>query len=376
MRELRFVTPGDAGDYVVVEAVQIEEDGMDHLEGEQFLLTVDDALRTAVGSSYHGDQQGDHQRDEAMPTKTGREEPVADASARDEPVLKAEVIGMSEQTISPREIQMRVRGGEDPQQVAEATEAHIDWVMRFAGPVLEERQRMADEARRARARRSTPDGQTVVFGEAVDSRFAAHGIEEVSWDSHRREDGQWVISAHWLGGDIERTAEWLFNLSGRSVAPLDDTSSDLLSDRPIHPIADLAPVRLTIAPALDDGVVAFPAQPNALTGPLPTRQQLFDQAKFEAPGSEPQAKPAAPAPTKISAVVHDDQPHLFSDPSAEPMAIDEPDPEPEPEPIHRIPQIKNLGIAHRDHETEEEKAARAHIPSWDDILLGVRRKND
>jgi len=27
-------------------------------------------------------------------------------------------------------------------------------------------------------------------------------------------------------------------------------------------------------------------------------------------------------------------------------------------------------------ETEEQKAARARIPSWDDILLGVRRKRD
>ena len=48
----------------------------------------------------------------------------------------------------------------------------------------------------------------------------------------------------------------------------------------------------------------------------------------------------------------------------------------------RLPQVTNLGIAHREPppktrlETEEDKAARAHIPSWDDILLGVRRKSD
>jgi hypothetical protein len=40
------------------------------------------------------------------------------------------------------------------------------------------------------------------------------------------------------------------------------------------------------------------------------------------------------------------------------------------------PKIKNLGIAHRDDETEDERAARARVPSWDDILMGVRRKQD
>jgi hypothetical protein len=404
MRELRFVTPGDAPDYVVVEAVQIEEDGIDHLEGEQFLLSIDDSLRTAINPRrplpYQVDQQGDHQRDEATQTRPGREEPVGGAErSMEREIDPSEASGRdgapssTGNQLSPREIQMRVRAGEDPQHLAEVLHADINWVMRFAGPVMDERLRMADEPRRARARRSTADGQTVVFGEAVDSRFSAHGIEvnDVRWDSHRREDGQWVIRAHWVGGEIERTAEWLFNLSGRSVSPLDDTASDLLSDRPIHPIADLAPVRLTIAPQLDDSVVAFPAQPNALTGPLPTRQQLFDQAKFDKSGDPPASRPVTavppqapppppPAPAQISAVADDDQPHLFSDPmaepSGEPMAIDEPDPDPIPEPIHRVPLLTNLGIAHREHETEEEKAARAHIPSWDDILLGVRRKND
>ena len=42
----------------------------------------------------------------------------------------------------------------------------------------------------------------------------------------------------------------------------------------------------------------------------------------------------------------------------------------------RIPKVTNLGVAQRGDETEDEKAARATIPSWDDILLGVRRKRD
>jgi hypothetical protein len=46
------------------------------------------------------------------------------------------------------------------------------------------------------------------------------------------------------------------------------------------------------------------------------------------------------------------------------------------EPRLQLPTLTNLGIAQRESETDEERAARVHIPSWDDILLGVRRKND
>jgi hypothetical protein len=46
------------------------------------------------------------------------------------------------------------------------------------------------------------------------------------------------------------------------------------------------------------------------------------------------------------------------------------------QPEQPVPQIKNLGVAHRGEESEQERAERARIPSWDDILLGVRRKRD
>jgi hypothetical protein len=306
-------------------------------------------------------------------------------------MLTAEPLQNAEPAITPREVQMRVRGGEDPEDLAAATGANLDWLMRFAAPVLAERSRITDEARRARARRTSAESQSVIFGETVDARFAAHGIDEVRWDARRREDAQWVVSAHWVGGDAERTAEWAFNLSGRTVSPIDDTAADLLSDRPIRPLVEEppAPVRLTVAPPLDEGVVAFPAQPNALTGPLPSRQQLFDQSMFheepeasapkptppmatppaaKAPEllSEVEAEPIAPPPVPVAEIDLDDEPGLF--PELRPVPVSEPGP--------AVRQIKNLGLGQREHETEEEKAARAHIPSWDDILLGVRRKND
>jgi Protein of unknown function (DUF3071) len=344
MRQLRFVRSADEGNFVIVET----PDGQ-----EQFSLLVDAGLR--------------------------------DAARSDLPRLTPRVVEPPAASVGPREIQTRVRSGESPETIAEEYEIALDRVLRFAGPVLEERARIANEARRARARRSTSDGQTVVFGEAVDERFAAHGIDPtaVSWDARRREDGQWVICAGWRGGDADRMAEWALHLATRTVTPLDETAADLLSDRPIRPVLTPVdgPVRpsLAAAPPLLPGVVAFPVMPDAHTGPLPKADELYDQ---NAPDLDAPRRPAAPAAAPVPA------------PAAEPAAsallvgalvdealVDEatlplvlPDAEPA-----RLPSVKNLGRAARRaaaEENDEERAARARIPSWDDILLGVRRKGD
>lgn len=284
---------------------------------------------------------------------------------------------VGEPTITAREIQVRVRAGEKPADLADAHNAHLDWVMRFAGPVLDERTRIAGEARRARARRSTTDGQIVVFGEAVDERFMAHGIDplEVRWDAYRREDGQWLVTATWVGGQSEHSADWVFQLSARMVAPCDDTAADLLSDRPIRPLVPPTPPEpprsLSLAPPLVPGVVAFPVMAETRTGPLPQPQdEVFDQEDFSddepAPAS---ASAAADGPSGGKAEPPADPPadEAFEEPLL-PMHVPDADVA-----TGKIPKLTNVS---RPKESDDERAARASIPSWDDILLGVRRKRD
>jgi hypothetical protein len=287
-----------------------------------------------------------------------------DAAVRDavvQPVPDAQTPSASRppagSRLTPREIQTRVRAGESPQALADEFDAGLDWVLRFAGPVVGERERVVDEARRAKARRSTTEGQQVVFGAAVDERFAAHGIDPASvrWDASRRDAGPWTVSAHWTGGQAEYSARWTFQLAARIVAPADDAAADLLSDRPIRPIT--GPV-LSLAPPL----VPFPAMPDAHTGPLPrVEEEVFDQAQY---ADEEQAAPAEPVEPAASgdALPVEEDPHLPLD------VPDEPD-------TSRIPKLTNLGVARRDEHTES-KSSRRTVPSWDDILLGVRRNRD
>lgn len=332
MRQLRFVGPGKDRDHVILETADA---------AEQFELFIDAAMRDAVRSDLPRLQP-----------------PPPEAPA----------------PISPREIQMRVRAGADPKEIAEANEMSLERVLRFASPVLEERGRVAQEARRARARRGTSEGQTVVFGDTVDMRFAAHGIEpsSVIWDSRRRDDGQWVVSARWVGGDAERVADWAFHLTNRAVTPMDDTAADLLSDRPIRPLVTEEPERpsLAAAPPLAPGVVAFPVLGGADPAPA-SRDDLFDQeALDDMLDSDPRRVAQLPEPADELGYVEPQLPLRLAGPQENTEEL------PRPEPAPAAPKIKNLGIAHREDESDDDRASRARVPSWDDILMGVRRKND
>ena len=174
----------------------------------------------------------------------------------------------------------------------------LEKVLRFAGPVLEERARIADEARRSKARRSTNDARSVNFGDAVDGQFALSGIDPgaVSWDGRRREDGQWVVSAGWMDGDADRQAEWLFQLAHRSVTPIDDLASGLLGDQPIRVVLRAVGQderRPTLSLAADGEPAAEPDHAE----PVRPHDDVFDQEAFDGPGrvQEPtEREPAAP----------------------------------------------------------------------------------
>ncbi|MEO9139483.1 MAG: septation protein SepH, partial [Jatrophihabitans sp.] len=334
MRQLRFAGPAEDAGHFVLESV----DGLD-----RFRLINDDALRTAVAAATAFPARAQTQ----APTQV----PTSPPAVRD----NAEV--------GPREIQVRVRAGESPQELADSLGVPLERVMRFAGPVVDERLRIVDEARRARARRTGREGTenaAVVFGEAVDDRFAAHGVTptDVSWDSRRREDGDWILEATW-GVDSTHSASWAFSRSSRFVNALDDTAADLLSDRPIRPIVAPLPeperASLAAAPPLAYGVVAFPPMPDAHTGPLPRYREVFDQeSREDAPRELPDLIP-------VAAELDYEAPPL-------PLGITDPTTRP-----NAVPTLTNINRAKRG-QSDEDRAARAHVPSWDDILLGVRRK--
>ncbi|MFL6161261.1 MAG: septation protein SepH [Jatrophihabitantaceae bacterium] len=324
MQSLRLVGPGEDGASVILES----QDG-----AERFSLPLDERLR--------------------------------DVSLGEPPEPPAAPEPVPGQSLSPREIQTRVRAGESPQAVADAAGMPLPKVLRFAQPVLDERTRVVDEARRARARRPG-EGSPAPFGELLAARLAGHGVDPatVSWDAFRRPDGGWTVTAGFTAIEQDRLAKFSFGLSNRTVSALDALAADLLSDRPVRallppdpdPVAEPAepgPARLAAVPdqpaaepdpdADEPGLAATPAvrpfrRQKTHTRPIPidSDDELFDQEAFEEPSGSWQEPPL---PLELA-----DQ------------GID---PDEDVEGRHR----------------RGRRPEKPRMPSWDDILLGVRHKD-
>jgi hypothetical protein len=143
-------------------------------------------------------------------------------------------------SLSPRDIQARIRAGESADDVARVAGVPVDRVLRYAGPVLQERAMLAQHARRSKLR-SSPKGASLA--EVVDSRLGQHGIdaEKISWDAYRRDDGTWRVIARWPSGKATAQAVWELDKSRQHVTPHDDMAQYLCAERPAPGSVEAAP---------------------------------------------------------------------------------------------------------------------------------------
>ncbi|GIL29757.1 septation protein SepH [Actinocatenispora comari] len=159
------------------------------------------------------------------------------AAVRHEPTTQRNQFGSAadpataEAALSPRDIQSRIRSGESAEEVARIAGVPVDRVLRYAGPVLQERAMLAQHARRTRLR-SSERGATLA--EIVDTRLTQHGVdaEGVSWDAYRRDDGTWRVTASWASGKATAQAVWALDKARQVVTPDDDMAQFLSAERP------------------------------------------------------------------------------------------------------------------------------------------------
>ena len=180
MRDLRLTNSDENG--IVLET----------LDGEKFLLQIDDSVKAAVRSSA---------------PKTG-----------------------SENSLSPRDIQDRVRSGQSIDQIIAESGADPHFVETCALPVLDELEHMVASARSVRLTipgdRFSDDSQ-IEFGELVDRRLIDNGAASISWSSKRGESAFWLVSVVFELGGSFGTASWLFDPRKVELSPEDETASAL-----------------------------------------------------------------------------------------------------------------------------------------------------
>jgi hypothetical protein len=133
--------------------------------------------------------------------------------------------------LSPRDIQARIRAGETADEVARIAGVQVDRVLRYAGPVLQERAMLAQHARRTKLKGQE---KNATLAQVVDARLAQHGVdaEKISWDAYRREDGTWRIIAIWPSGKATAQAVWELDKARQLVTAHDDMAQYLCAERP------------------------------------------------------------------------------------------------------------------------------------------------
>lgn len=282
-------------------------------------------------------------------------------------------------SLSPRDIQARIRSGDSAEDVARAANVPIDRVLRYAGPVLAERAAVAIQARRTRLR-TAEDGSSLA--KVIDAKLRTHGVDAdaVTWDAFRQGDGTWRVTATWPSGRSTAHAVWDLDRPRQVVTPVDDIAHYLSTDR--------------ASPVLAHEVFGGAVAPDK-HGPASPEVPGVDQAKrhgalpssTSAPPSTEAGPDAAPAAGQHEHLTRPRIPTRTSHPSRSPRPAaaalgtgparrgDDADTKELP----AIPSLTALRTrrgepaAVKNQPQQEVNASRRELPSWDDVLFGRKR---
>jgi len=357
-----------------LELVGLHEDG-EHLvlarpDGGRFRVRIDETLRAAVR----------------------RDRPQLEQ-------LRAEGAG----NLSPREIQSRIRAGATTQEVAEQSGLTVEHVRRYEGPVLAEREYVAEQARGTRIGR---DSGAPTLGDLVTDRLAARGVDvgSLAWDAARGASGPWVVLARFTVGDVDHEARWTFDASARSVTADEDEARWLSeTELPDEPVArrHLAAVRDVVFDfqTTVDATAAVPVVPEPDDAPddapdpreetanllddLQSRRGVRQALEVEDEGDAEEFEGFGPqhafdfshleasVPGAHPADADDDTEAVALPAPVRPTIISALPPAP-PEPVEPVAQAPAAAVGDDTERPRAARRGRAKVPSWDEIVFGAR----
>ena len=331
-------------------------------------------------------------------------------------------------SLSPRDIQSRIRAGESLEDVTRLAGIPLDRVERFAAPVLAEREHVAAVAMSASVRRRGETSGHRSLRITVTERLVTRGvdIDTVRWDSYRLDDGRWAVTADYTSGTENRHACFTYDPRSRFSVAANDEARRLLGElsagpQPVRqrptdsaptgedgePTVDLsdelALVRATREPSpgrpardeADEPTVAVPRLlrpvadlPPQLGGDGYSEDSVRVYSGLSDATAVPETGPAAgwePAlvvnyPVEPSQQVDsepttepDGDPPVSPELPAEVPGTDEQPPEVE---VPTLPGTESdEGLTELDQDRRSSRRKRATVPSWDEIMFGGPKRS-
>lgn len=298
-------------------------------EGREHTLPVTTALRSALGVPAGGS------------SRPGPQEHPMDSALR------------------PRDIQARIRAGESAEALAQAAGSSVEKIMVYAGPVLAEREHVAQRAMASSLRRGGEGARTL--GEAVSAHLRARDVDPagVDWDAWRREDGRWTLIGGYATPERQGIATFSYDVPGNFVTLEDDDARWLVGET-------LPGAAATAAPAHDDlserrRRLAAVADEVPLGSEADAGEELGDDVLEIL--ADPEPSPADDADADA-----EEQPALDLGPAGSAPAAQAPagqtgagdEAGPDDEPAAEEPPRRPV----------QKKRGRASVPSWDEIMFG------
>jgi hypothetical protein len=313
--------------------------------------------------------------------------------------------------VSPREVQTLIRSGLTAAEVVERTGEPLEYIQRFEGPVLAEREYVVTAARSVPVAVAADTESGIgahTFGAIIDSRLDDVSATAVRWASRKLEQ-HWLVTVSFLEGETEREARWTFepkksalvpsNHEAQSLSQQSETPTTLIPRLRAVPATDaddrtrfdsgafllsddLGEAPVAVAPASSPASPAAPisiapARPGVRTAPdeettadVSNTADLLEALRRRrgereaAPQDDREASRAA-HPSTGSIRIIDIPLDVPADSAAEPEEEDLPAPR----------SISPFDSSEATAKTANRRG-RAAMPSWDEIVFGARPDED
>jgi hypothetical protein len=240
-------------------------------------------------------------------------------------------------TLTPREIQARLRAGATVVELADETGVDEGRIERYAGPPLAEREHHA-----SLARETTIDSHLgertlgVLVAAAAESEDVP--VDLIRWDAWLREDGCWQVLSAYPSGKADRVATWTFDARAYRIWA-DDREAEGIVAGGRGATHRLSAVRDAGAEESTSEQPATTQKPKTSTKATRAAESVSAETVDEdTPATPPEHNP----PTQQDAPSAADEAKSQSPTSDSDQADDRP----------------------------ARKGRRASVPSWDEILFG------
>jgi hypothetical protein len=310
--------------------------------------------------------------------------------------------GQPARKLSPREVQTHIRAGMSAADVAKITGVPLDYIQRFEGPVLAEREFMVESALNVPvhlAIDSDPAAEPATFGGVIRDRLQSIGATDERWASWKEQGGGWIVKLSFTVDGIERDARWGFEPRSQSLAPGNQEATTLsqqgdlaaamiprlravgLDEKPVDasrfdsgafvvekndldelPQRETVPIRPLRQPVAEAAITRevpvqqAPSQTADLLEALRRRRGERESAQYDLDGGTPSA--AHPASGAIRVVE-------ISTPKT-----------PEPPALEAAPQQPTDDVAPATNQRQRQRRGRQPMPSWDEIVFGSKNEDD